>query len=74
MSSRRGNAVYRFLSPAGSDQRLALGYAARPMIRNPVRVLPILYADQHPQRSCRRRREVVQRLAHSGRRWSAKAG
>ena len=47
MSSRRGIAVYRFLSPAGSDQRLALGYAARPMIRNPGPILPILYVDQH---------------------------
>ena len=47
MSSRRGIAVYRFLSPAGLDLRQALGYAARPMIRSPVPILPILYVDQH---------------------------
>ena len=47
MSSQRGIAVYRLLSPAGLDLRLALGYAARPMVRNPVPILPILYVDQH---------------------------
>ena len=40
--------MYRFLSPAGLDLNLTLGYAARPMslnlAPNPV---PILYADEH---------------------------